>query len=68
MDKRQVFCNGKGTLYLIATPIGNLSDISSRTRETIDMVEYLLCEDTRITGNLLKAYKKNNIADTEDKS
>lgn len=53
MDKRQVFCNGKGTLYLIATPIGNLSDISSRTRETIDMVEYLLCEDTRNSIKLL---------------
>ena len=54
MDKRQVFCNGKGTLYLIATPIGNLSDISNRTKETIDMVEYLLCEDTRNTIKLLE--------------
>ncbi len=54
MDKRQVFCNGKGTLYLIATPIGNLSDISSRTKETIDNVEYLLCEDTRNTIKLLE--------------
>ena len=41
MDKRQVFCNDRGTLYLIATPIGNLSDISSRTKETLDMVDYL---------------------------
>lgn len=53
MDKRQVFCNDKGTLYLIATPIGNLSDISSRTKETIEMVDYLLCEDTRNTIKLL---------------
>ena len=54
MDKRQVFCNEKGTLYLIATPIGNLSDISSRTRETLEMVDYLLCEDTRNTIKLLE--------------
>ena len=54
MDKRQVFCNDKATLYLIATPIGNLSDISSRTKESLECVEYLLCEDTRNTIKLLE--------------
>jgi len=54
MDKRQVFCNNIGTLYLIATPIGNLSDISNRMKETVELVDYLACEDTRNTIKLLE--------------
>lgn len=41
-------------LYIIATPIGNLGDITQRGLETLEKVEYLLCEDTRNTGLLLK--------------
>jgi 16S rRNA (cytidine1402-2'-O)-methyltransferase len=41
-----------GTLYIIGTPIGNLSDLSQRAIETLRSVELLYCEDTRVTGKL----------------
>ena len=40
-------------LILIATPLGNLSDISKRAIQELSTADYLLCEDTRHTGNLL---------------
>ncbi|PJE77174.1 16S rRNA (cytidine(1402)-2'-O)-methyltransferase [Candidatus Uhrbacteria bacterium CG10_big_fil_rev_8_21_14_0_10_48_16] len=45
------------TLFVVATPIGNLSDISERAKATLASVHTVLCEDTRVTGKLLFSYQ-----------
>ena len=43
-----------GTLYVVSTPIGNLADMTDRAREVIAAADILACEDTRVTGKLLR--------------
>ena len=52
--------NDLGTLSIVATPIGNLADMTFRAVEVLKNVDCILCEDTRTTGKLLAHYGIKN--------
>ena len=52
--KKNKFQNG---LYIVSTPIGNLSDITIRALEILKISDYVVCEDTRVSRKLLDKFE-----------
>ena len=48
--------DARGSLYIVATPIGNLDDFSKRAEQTLRDVDYIAAEDTRHTRRLLNHF------------